>query len=96
MSVESAREFLVRYVTDGTFREQVDGAEEGSGFARQAGYEFSQEELEQAAGAVAEGGAAGLSRGQTEAAGAAARSALDIPTLSARALYGTWPWGESS
>ncbi len=82
----------MRYVTDEAFRQQVDSAEPGTGFARQAGYDFSQEELEAAAGSVGAGGA-GVSQGQAQAFGTEAASALDIPTLSARALYGTWPWG---
>jgi predicted ribosomally synthesized peptide with nif11-like leader len=89
VSLQSAQDFLARYLTDEMFRQQVDSAEEGSGFARQAGYDFTPEELETAARDVTQGGA------QAQTLGAEAAPALDIPTLTARALYGTWPWGQA-
>ena len=57
MSVESAKDFLKKYAKDGDFRAKLEGAasnEDRKKMTKDAGFDFTKEELKEAMGGSAE------------------------------------------
>lgn len=67
MSVDAARDFLMRLFTDESLRSQIldtESGDERTQIARDSGYDFTKQELEDAAGEIADSTVGELAKGE--------------------------------